>query len=42
MNKIKTFLAATLMGVAGLSSVNAQAVSSGDMFVQAYYVGGLN
>ena len=42
MNKIKTFLAAALMGLAGLSSVNAQAVSSGDMFLQAYYGGGLN
>ena len=42
MKKIKTLLAAAFVGLAGLSSVNAQAVSSGDMFVQAYYGGGLN
>lgn len=42
MKKIKTLLAAAFVGLAGLSSVNAQAVSSGDIFVQAYYGGGLN
>lgn len=39
---MKKILAAVVLGVAGMTGANAQAVSQGNVYIQTYYGGGLN